>query len=359
MKRDRGFTLVELLVVISIIALLISILLPALASVRNAAQRVQDQAQLSGLMKSIQVYGATDRDGNFPIPSDLDSNNFTVNEPTDATTSKNNTANIMSFLIFQQSVEPQVMISPAESNASIFSPIVSANPETTQFSFEVPASANDPERALWDPQFRGTPLDEAPDTLNAGEANIPSGAGNMSYAHVMVTRGSNRSDAWNNNTASSRDAVLSNRGPLYQRAGQSGPAAAEEFEPAIFPATLSMFGIDSNTLNMHGPEGEWQGLVAYGDGHVSVSRDGTSPDGAALQTPSDASIVFPDHLFVMENTGNTLSLANDAVAVRRNKDAYMRLWRTGLPMRRGILTSTITGGWNNRYTPGTSYFWID
>ncbi|MFW6060493.1 MAG: type II secretion system protein [Phycisphaeraceae bacterium] len=61
----RGFTLVELLVVISIIALLISLLLPSLRAARGAAQRVQCLSNLSQHGVGHHVYKA-EHDGYFP-----------------------------------------------------------------------------------------------------------------------------------------------------------------------------------------------------------------------------------------------------------------------------------------------------
>ena len=65
MKR-KGFTLIELLVVIALIALLMSILMPALARVREIAQRVVCGTNLSGIVKSMVVYSNDDETGRFP-----------------------------------------------------------------------------------------------------------------------------------------------------------------------------------------------------------------------------------------------------------------------------------------------------
>lgn len=65
MKRRLGFTLVELLVVITIISLMISILLPALSGARASAQRVKCLAQQRQIFIAAVVY-AGDHRGYFP-----------------------------------------------------------------------------------------------------------------------------------------------------------------------------------------------------------------------------------------------------------------------------------------------------
>jgi len=64
----RGFTLVELLVVIGTIALLISLLFPAFSAARRSAARTACQSNMRQLVNAFLMYVNENR-GTFPRPA--------------------------------------------------------------------------------------------------------------------------------------------------------------------------------------------------------------------------------------------------------------------------------------------------
>ena len=71
-QRNKGFTLIELLVVIAIIALLLSIITPALRMAKEQARKAVCGAHIRSLLTGIYVYAAQNNDS---IPTTIEGNN--------------------------------------------------------------------------------------------------------------------------------------------------------------------------------------------------------------------------------------------------------------------------------------------
>lgn len=66
-RKTQGFTLIELLIVIAIIAVLMSVLVPALGRARAVAREVVCRGNLRQIYTAIQLYADNDGSGRYPL----------------------------------------------------------------------------------------------------------------------------------------------------------------------------------------------------------------------------------------------------------------------------------------------------
>ena len=250
-NQNKGFTLVELLVVMAIIALLLGLLLPALAKARATARQVKDGTQVKQIHQGW-LTAANDSQGILPLPGEINRVGAVPGRG-DIDEIQNNHANLHGSMLGRGYVNAQIMVSPAEINAKVI--------PCATYNMNMIKPAND---VYWDP---GTGTGFKADLLVQS---------NTSYSAMPIDPTSRRKTEWKN-TGNSRFAVLGNRGP------KAGAVTGDDYT-------------NSKTLQIHGGTKEWDGNIGYNDNHIEYGRtsypENVKPLAQAACTGGPADLVI-------------------------------------------------------------------
>ncbi|MDA0803246.1 MAG: prepilin-type N-terminal cleavage/methylation domain-containing protein [Planctomycetota bacterium] len=249
-KHIRGFTLVELLVVMAIIAILLGLLLPALNKARATAKQVKDATQIGQIHKGWLIKAAENARGDFPLPGEINRLAFNGNQVPGRGSideSKNTHAALHSWAITQSLVSPKVLVSTAEASGRVI--------ECLNYNYSLYNPALD---VYWDDMNFKTDLQTVCNT---------------SYATMPLETRARRTREWKSSN-NSKFAILGNRG----------------IDGGIV-ANMNA----SKTIEIHGGPKEWEGNLCFNDNHT-IFVDTFFPEGMSLVAG------LPDNIFKSDAT---------------------------------------------------------
>lgn len=239
--KKRGFTLVELMVVVAIIALLMGLLLPALSSAMATARAKKDATNLRGMGQGLASY-AGDYNGDWCIPGELWRNpvfvegqgNVCMIGQGDPNWAYNHSGGLFSAMIAQRYWTVDIAHSPCEVNPDVGPKgEIAENGQIVAYDY----SAWDPSNcSYWDTNFR------------CDLRNLNDKKSHSSYANNTLL--GDRLRTWHE-TASSSKAVLSLRGT------ENG--AMKDLEEGSGEYTRSP------VLDFMGPAGAYHANMLWGD----------------------------------------------------------------------------------------------
>jgi prepilin-type N-terminal cleavage/methylation domain-containing protein len=233
--RKRGFTLVELLVVVAIIALLLGILLPALNRAREIANRAVCGANVRGVLQSMLIYAQTSND-RFPIAG-----------------TGQNEGNVRGFIVTTTATQRTAVSTSLARNSTASLWILVRDGSASPKSFICPSSGDDPDN-LRRPTADGS-VARLSDTWDFREAS------NLSYSVLNMYHPRNAQN-WTNNVRADWVVMGDNNSADGSNIHQLRQGSSD--------ATTENLRSRENSRNHANNEGQNAGR---GDGSVSFSQD--------------------------------------------------------------------------------------